>query len=170
MPPRYAPEILFPKYRHVPGTTPHPRNHPDGHSRGRPEPAPVVPEPAGWTASRDYLHAIDLYNHGFWWECHESMEALFDAATEYPGQDQLFHGILQAALANLKWYQQSEVAANHLARQAVAKLVRVPGAAVGRFMGVDVAELARELEAFHLDGAGSAGRPGPPIIVLVEEP
>src|SRR5207244_4035273 len=73
---RLAPERPFPPYAFVSPHRPHPRTDPRGHSFGAPEtPAPPL-NPAEWRRSRDYLHAIDLFNHGYYWEAHEAWEAL----------------------------------------------------------------------------------------------
>lgn len=77
--PRYSAAPL-PPYSYVPGHTPHPVSDPAGHMHGQsPEPAPPL-EPAAWRESAAYLHGVDLFNHGFYWEAHEAWESLWHAA------------------------------------------------------------------------------------------
>src|SRR5262245_4231065 len=77
--PRYS-ATPFPRYRFVPGRSPHPRRDPKGHAYGTAEPKPPPPDPAKWRDNDLYLHGIDLYNFAYWWECHEALEALWHAA------------------------------------------------------------------------------------------
>src|SRR3989441_5753773 len=67
----------FPAYRFIPGQSPHPRRDPHGHSYGQPEPTPPPFMPEEWWDSEWYLYGIDLYNYGYWWECHEVFEGLW---------------------------------------------------------------------------------------------
>ena len=70
----------LPPYRHRPGSTPHPRRDPAGHSYGKTE-APHPPwRPEEWRTLEPWLHGVDLYNGGFFWEAHEALEALWMAA------------------------------------------------------------------------------------------
>jgi hypothetical protein len=44
-------------------------------------PVAVAPlDPQNWQASETYRYAIDLFNHGYYWEAHESWESLWHAA------------------------------------------------------------------------------------------
>ena len=56
---------------------PHPRRHPEGHSYGHPEPTSLPFEPEGWRTCESYRYGVDLYNAGYFWECHEVFEALW---------------------------------------------------------------------------------------------
>lgn len=95
----------FPAYRYVPGRSPHPTAHPDGHSYRRPgEAAPpvVFVPPERWYASRDYLSGCDLYNHGYWWEAHEAWEGLWQLCDKAGAQGQFLQGLIQVAACHLK--------------------------------------------------------------------
>jgi hypothetical protein len=77
--PRYGRQPL-PPYSYVPSATPHPVSDPRGHMHGIPH-ATVPPlDPAAWRDSASYLDAVDLFNHGYYWEAHESWESLWHAA------------------------------------------------------------------------------------------
>ena len=70
----------LPPYTFVPGSWPHPRRDPRGHSFGSPEPEATPLDPAGWRDSAVYLRGIELFNGGYYWEAHEAFEALWNAA------------------------------------------------------------------------------------------
>ena len=84
-PPRYAPVIPLPPSASVPGHgLSHPVNAPRGHLFKSPEPVPrsldqLPDDPASrrralaalLAADPRWLHALDLFNGGFYWEAHE---------------------------------------------------------------------------------------------------
>ena len=149
----------FPAYRHVPGVTPHPRRHAGGHSHGLPEPAVAPLPPDAWPRDEAYLFAVDLYNHGYWWECHEVLESLWRAAgRRSPGEQAFFQGLLQVAAANLKRETGRGRAAASLACRGLARLERFEST----HRGLDVAAFAGEVRAWI---AGE--RHGPPPIRLL---
>lgn len=92
---RYSQRAL-PSYPYRPGESPHPLRDPAGHSYGRAEPAPEPPwNPQDWRENPSWLYAVDLFNRGFWWEAHESLEGLWNAAGR-KSEDALFvQGLLQ---------------------------------------------------------------------------
>ena len=55
--------LALPPYRYVPGLQPHPHKHAEGHGH-----APVLPPLLLWH------HGLDLFDHRFYWECHEVLE------------------------------------------------------------------------------------------------
>ena len=70
---RYCPERKFPSYAFRPGQNTHP-NKEGGHSYGLSE---VVSEQLS-VENSDFLYAIDLYNHAFYWEAHVYLEAIWN--------------------------------------------------------------------------------------------
>jgi hypothetical protein len=105
----------FPPYAHRPGRTPHPRRDPQGHSHGLPEPAPAPFPPHAWRSSAEYLFGVDLFNHGYWWECHEMFEAIWHAVGHETLQGRFLQGLIQIAAALLHRAEGREDAAQHLA-------------------------------------------------------
>jgi hypothetical protein len=100
-PARYTDRPL-PDYRHVPGRTPHPTRDPQGHSHGRP-PAPVPDLNAtDWSRCDEYLYGLDLFNAGYWWECHEVLENLWHAAGIGTPAGHALQAVIQCAAAHLK--------------------------------------------------------------------
>lgn len=118
-PPRYTDRTL-PDYRHVPGRTPHPTKDPAGHSYGRPGgPVPDLNR-VYWRTCEEYLYGLDLFNEGYWWECHEVMEGLWHAAGLGTSAGHALQAIIQCAAAHLKVVCGQPIGANRLVEHARA--------------------------------------------------
>jgi predicted metal-dependent hydrolase len=109
--------------------------------------------PDRWRENPTYLFGVDLYNHAYWWECHEALEALWHLTGHRGTEAAFLQGLIQAAAANLKRHMGSAEGARRLGREAVDRL-RSVGAE--RFMGVDLPRLVRELEARHVSETSEA--------------
>ncbi len=92
LPPRYAPARALPPYSYVPGKFPHPISDPAGHSFGHTN-APQADE---------FLYAVDLFNHGYYWEAHEAWELLWHAAGRSGWRADFFKGLIKLAAAGVK--------------------------------------------------------------------
>ena len=145
--PRYC-DRPFPPYRFVAGLNPHPRRHPEGHAFEEPEPTPPYVSIDRWASNETYLYGVDLYNHAYWWECHEQLEALWHL-TGHKGAEAFFlQGIIQAAAANLKRHMGSLEGSHRLAREAILRL----GAVGSRhYMGLEIGPFVRALNDYHVD-------------------
>jgi hypothetical protein len=143
----------------VPGRAPHPRRDPEGHSYGLPETPPPKLPPEEWRDNAEYLFGIDLYNHGYWWECHEVLEGLWRLTGHRGREAELLQGIIQAAAANLRRHAGSAEGARRLAGEAARRL---ESGGDGAFMGLDARGFAGELRKYHLEGT----RPAPPPLRL----
>lgn len=139
-PPRYS-SHPFPSYRFVPGRTPHPRRTPHGHSYGQPELNPTAFSAAQWQDSEDYLYGIDLYNHAYWWECHEVFEELWKIAGRHTEQGHFFQALIQLAAVNLKQFMGNRRAALNLLQRGLVRLEEVPAS----YMGIDVIRLTENV-------------------------
>lgn len=134
---RYSDDPL-PAYRFLPGLTPHPITHPQGHSHGI---SPAVPEPLppeDWAASPPYLYGCDLYNRGYWWEAHEAWEGLWQVTRAAPAQHRFLQGLIQAANAQLKLALAKPQAVRRLWAKAEAHW-QAAGEPVS-FMGLELAD------------------------------
>ena len=148
---RLVPEMPLPPYSFVPGRSPHPVSDPAGHSQGI-TPAPVAPiNPDHWRESRDYLRAIDLFNHGYYWEAHEAWEGLWHAVGRRGLLADFLKGLIKLAAAGVKVREgKPRGVASHAGKAAVL-FTEVAGAlGSGPFLGLvpqELADRARDIEA-----------------------
>jgi hypothetical protein len=148
----------FPPYRFVPGKAPHPIRHPDGHSYNNP-PAQLAPfDPNDWHACEEYLYGIDLFNHGYWWEAHEALEAVWVAAGRRTDTGRFIKGLIQIAAALLKWSQGSRDVASRKASAGLENMKPIEGI----FLGIEVAAFREAVRSFF-----SGENDGPVVIELV---
>jgi hypothetical protein len=101
-PKRLAPGIPFPAYAFVPGQSPHPTRDPEGHRYGRPEPELLPLTTDNWSQSADYLHGIDLFNHGYFWEAHEAWEGLWHACGRRGDSADFLKALIKLAAVGVK--------------------------------------------------------------------
>lgn len=137
---RYSSRV-FPPYRYVPGRTPHPRRDPKGHSFASGAFAVRSFDPENWQQCEPYLFGVDLFNHGYWWEAHECWESVWIAAGKRTIAGFFIQGLIQIAAARLKASQGCPRGAELLKNKGLCKLAGVSG----RFMGIDVAQLRRQI-------------------------
>jgi uncharacterized protein len=139
-PPRYLPARPFPPYAFLPGRDPHPTGDPAGHSYGHGPEVPPGYRPAGeWGSNEDYLYGIDLYNHGFLWEAHESWEGIWHPTKAHDAvQADFLQGLIQCAAAALKVPMMQPKGVERLTEGGTARLERVARAAGSPYMGLDV--------------------------------
>ncbi len=97
---------------------------------------------AHWQTSDDYLYGIDLYNHAYWWECHEIFEGLWHAVGHDTEQGNFFQALIQFAAANLKRFTGNHRAAGNLVTSGIIRLQKTPKF----YMGIDVARLAEDFQ------------------------
>ncbi len=120
--PRRYTTAAFPPYRYVPGKgRPHPVRDPRGHSYGAPAEA-VWLDAEQWSSCETYLVAVDLFNHGYYWEAHEELERLWRGAGRRTETGVFLQGLIQVAAALLKRATDERGSANRLAAQGCAKL------------------------------------------------
>lgn len=146
--PRLAPGVPLPPYRFVPGSKlPHPTGDPAGHSFGkRAAPDPSAAELQDWAVCVPYLHALDLFNHGYYWEAHEAWEALWQACGRHGPLADFLKALIKLAAAGVKVREGVLAGVRSHGSRAADLFERVaqslePGQR--RFLGLDPAELAR---------------------------
>lgn len=100
--PRYTSQLRLPPYSYVPGLSPHPLSDPRGHSFGQHEPGLKPLDEVTWRDNETYCYAIDLFNHGFYWESHEAWEALWHAAGRTGRTADFLKGLIKLAAAGVK--------------------------------------------------------------------
>lgn len=151
--PRYCVDKAFPSYRFTPGMNPHPTAGPAGHSYGQHLEIRTHLPPDRWRENKIYLFGIDLYHQGYFWESHESWEALWHLTAKNDAEGQFFQGLIQNAAAQLKVHLQQWSAAKHLSHEAWERLCFVLNANVceehHKFMGIDISDFLQTLQTHY---------------------
>jgi len=153
--PRYT-QTPFPAYRYLPfrSDMPHPRRDPAGHSYGREEEFLPGFSDEEWRDCHPYLYGIDLFNHGYWWEAHEALEAVWLAAGQETRTGQFIQGLIQLSAAQLKRFMGEDIGAQLLTDSGIAKLAVVDGV----HLGVGVAPLIAEAQRCLQENRGEYPR------------
>jgi hypothetical protein len=159
---RLVPEVPLPPYSFVPGQTPHPRSDPAGHSYGRPSPPPPPLDPARWAESQAYLFGFDLFNHGFFWEAHETWEGLWHAAGRRGPLADFLKGLIKLAAAGVKHREGTPAGIrSHAARAAELWRGVIPATGAALFLGLPLLSLISLAEDITKNGW-----PDPPPILV----
>ena len=140
--PRYT-ERPLPDYRHLPFQNPHPFLDEDGHSYGEKLEPVAGFGPDNWRDCREYLYAVDLFNHGFWWEAHERLKPLSISAGRETPAGIFLQGVVQLAAALLKHHLEEPQPAGQLAEMGRTSLI----AAEADLFGIDARLLADGVQA-----------------------
>ncbi|MFL5244379.1 MAG: DUF309 domain-containing protein [Gemmataceae bacterium] len=150
---RLAPTRPLPAYAFVPGRFPHPVSDPLGHSYKRTRETIDLPQPQDWSNCEAYLYGIDLFNHGYYWEAHETWEDLWFACGRTGAMADFIKGLIQLAVAGVKVREGiSEGVRRHAERagelfeQTVSRL----GGKSPHYMGLELNQLlsfSREIAA-----------------------
>lgn len=94
-----------------------------------------------WRRIEEWLWAVDLFNHGYWWESHEALEALWHAAGRTTPAARFAQSLVHLAAACLNRRRGHDEAARRQAARAVRGL-RAARAIAPVVMGLDVEALA----------------------------
>lgn len=143
MPERYTQRPL-PPYRHVPGRSPHPISDEDGHSYNQPELELPDLNEHPWQDCEHYLFGIDLFNEGYWWECHEVLEALWHAAGIGSPAGHVLQAVIQCAASHLKTRTGQLSGGRRLLKHAHKHAVW----AEQRALGLDLPALLRDTDLY----------------------
>jgi len=140
---RYTDRPL-PPYSHRPGFTPHPTRDPDGHSYGQPELELPDLNTADWRECEHYLFGVDLFNEGYWWECHEVLEGLWHAAGIGSEAGHVLQAVIQCAAAHLKASSDRPTGAKRLHEHSL----RHANWCGSRQLGLDLDDMVMDTRAF----------------------
>ena len=146
LPPRLLPEVDLPPYSYVSGLFPHPLRDPRGHAFGHAPPAPEPIDETNWTRSAAYLSAIDLFNHGYYWEAHEAWESLWHAANRRGPTADFLKGLIKLAAAGVKAREgRTRGVALHAARagELFAAVLDAAAPEAGTYLGLSLGELSK---------------------------
>lgn len=115
-------------------------------SRPREDPAPAQPlDPPRWRMCRRYLHGIDLFEAGFYWEAHEAWEAVWNAQGRRGTEADFLRGLIKLAAAGVKLREQRCEGVRRHAARAAELFSSIHGATgSSHFAGLDLLRLARE--------------------------
>jgi uncharacterized protein len=138
-PPRLVPELPLPPYSYVTRRFPHPMRDPAGHSYGQPGDDPSPLDPEAWQQSRTFRFACDLFNYGYYWEAHETWEALWNACGRRGTTADFLKGLIKLAAAGVKLREGRPAGARRHGRRA-AELFRDVREVTGdrRYAGLDL--------------------------------
>lgn len=142
--PRLVPERPLPPYAFVPGRSPHPISDPRGHSYGAKLEPGEPPDPERWRECRAYLYAIDLFNHGYYWEAHEEWEGLWHACGRRGMTADFLKGLIKLAAAGVKLREGQPGGVRdhtHRAAELFAQIAQAVAVQPPRYMGLRLDEL-----------------------------
>jgi hypothetical protein len=162
----------------VSGLTPHPTSDPLGHSFGRHEPPAVPLDESSYSNNAAYVYAIDLFNHGFYWEAHEAWEALWHAAGCAGPTADFLKGLIKLAAAGVKAREgRAEGARRHAARagELLRSVATSETGCKGLFFGLPLADLVAAASGVETDAQGLASTAAPdagrslPLVLRLDE-
>jgi hypothetical protein len=141
---RLVPEVPLPPYSYVTGRFPHPTSDPAGHSFGQLPEEPAALDPDRWHESRAFLFGCDLFNHGYYWEAHETWEAAWKGCGRRGTTADFLKGLIKLAAAGVK-VREGRIAGVRRHGARAGQLFRGVRAALGgnrqTYLGLDVARL-----------------------------
>lgn len=142
--PRLLPDVPLPPYTYVPGRSPHPFSDPRGHSFGQRPERPEPPDELRWQECRAYLYGIDLFNHGYYWEAHETWEGLWHACGRGGRMGSFLKALIKLAAAGVKLREGKPLGVHSHAGRAVELFQQTAlGMTDSRYMGLELEELIR---------------------------
>lgn len=150
-PPRFLPNRPLPSYAFVPGQHPHPESDPAGHSYGHQRTVAAPFDATAWQSSQEYLRGLDLFNAGYYWECHVEFESLWVACGRTGLPASFFKGLIALAAAGVKHQEKREPGLKSHARRASAYFREVQ-AVQPLYAGLNLADLIAMAESIEATG------------------
>jgi hypothetical protein len=163
---RYAPEKELPPYSYVSGRFPHPISDPQGHSFGVTSAGVPLADSDRWQESVAYRYGIDLFNFGYYWEAHETWEALWHAAGRSGSDAVFFQGLIKLAAAGVKLREGNQRGLSRHALRARELFQQISGGDI-RCFGLAIKDLilcAEDLVANPPDAVATAADSVMPIL------
>jgi predicted metal-dependent hydrolase len=117
--------------------------------------APEHPEwvpVSDWQQDRVWLRGLDLFDQRFYWECHESFEAMWHALERGSLLHRLTQGLIQSAASVLKRHMGHEKSADYLMVRATEKLLSVAEESASFCRGVELLDFVAQMERFKEGG------------------
>jgi len=169
MMPRYAPAIPLPPYSYVPGHEhPHPVTDPRGHSFRHDNRSGAIAPMSGdqlsghvgvgyrgraevLAADPQWLHAIDLFNAGFYWEAHEAWERFWNDLGRTTPEARFVQGLIHLAAACVKIREGKPTGVSRHTKRARELLGELEAANPGGTLNLapeSLSEVITELEGY----------------------
>jgi hypothetical protein len=158
--PRYCPSRPLPPYSYVTGLFPHPTRDERGHSFGLHEPSPAPLAEGTYRENEVYAYALDLFNHGFYWEAHEAWESLWHAAGRRGRTADFLKGLIKLAAGGVKAREGRSAGVKQHGERAVELFSGVRAAAGEQadfFLGLELASLIRAARSIAENARQLAG-------------
>ncbi len=119
---------------------PHPRSHTEPWAPWLP--APDDWDPHAWRQLDAWLYAVDLYNHGYWWEAHEQIERLWRTQPRTSEPARFLQALIKLCAAVLNRALGKQRPARSQAVSAADTLDDLAVSGSRTFMGIEIASLA----------------------------
>ncbi|MEN8137331.1 MAG: DUF309 domain-containing protein [Bacteroidota bacterium] len=145
---RYCSSKAFPPYSFIHGLNVNP-NKPGGYRQHLNDP---VAEPINFESffeSKEYLFAIDLINHGYYWESHVYFEAIWNAHLRVGPIANYCKALVKIAAGAIKYEQNKKESANRLFNGASDIFNRLPNSF---FLGITIDNLVQLTEKWKTEG------------------
>ena len=145
----------LPPYAFTPGVNPHPYKSEQGHMYGQEEPKVKKIDQTHWQSNQDYLYALDLLNHGYFWESHVWFEALWNEHGRNSLIATLMKAFIKVAAAGVKARQGKQQASlGHLKRAKELFSLSLKHSLLGfkiQSITIEIEKVEKELEEFIAD-------------------
>lgn len=160
----------FPPYSYVTGKFPHPTRDEQGHSFGVQEERVRLSDADGWPTCEAYLWGIELFNRGYYWEAHESWEAVWHAVGRRGTVADFCKALIKLAAAGVKAREGRPDGTKRHATRA-QELLRGVQAHVGdstdAFMGLRLHDLIQNAERITKDADSLTDTSDAPVVVVM---
>lgn len=142
---RLLPEKPFPPYVFIPGVNPHPKKE-GGYREGIPEPVATQVEREHPEQNEFFNYALDLFNHGYFWESHVYFEALWNAHGRVGSAADFFKGMIKLGAAGVKvsLKQTSNAVDHYLRARELFSIVMDEESEV--FLGINLREIIQQID------------------------
>jgi predicted metal-dependent hydrolase len=129
--------------------------------------------PERWQECREYLHGLDLFNHGYYWEAHEAWEGLWHARSRTGPTADFLKALIKLAAAGVKVREGRPQGVLYHARRA-AELFQSVAATLGgvdtHFMGLSLGDLRRLAEAIATRPPPKPGGDAAQVVIVFDTP
>ena len=144
---RYCPNREFPPYPFIPTQNLNP-NRVGGYREGIPDPISIKIEKYNYNNHEDYLFAVDLINHGYYWESHVYFEAIWHAHHRKGNVASYCKALVKIAAGAIKHKQGRTESAKRLFEGSKNILQKLPSSF---YLGISINELIIISEKWMVD-------------------